>query len=106
MANVAATAQGIPRGVNGGNVFYMKTVIGTALANTDTLTVTLPDGFPKDALPVGNPEVYTLSTDTYTRLTTLTAPTTHQRATGVTVYTATGTVAAGAVLVQGYVGVG
>lgn len=106
MANVAATAQGIPRGVNGGNVFFMKTTIGTALANNDTLTVTLPDGFPKDALPFGKPNAYVLSTDTYTLDTDIGVITTHQRATGVTVYTASGNVAAGTILVQGYVGVG
>jgi len=106
MANVNAQASLLPEGVNRGNRFIARSVVGTALANTDTFSVTVPDGVPKDALPVGRPNVYTLSGDVYTLDPDIAVVTTHDRVLGKTVYTAAGAVAAGAILLQEFIGVG
>ena len=103
MANQSATSKYVPNGVNGGHHFVTHATVPGAIANTETFTVTLPDGCPKDAVPAGAPQVYSLSGDVYTRDADLPVVTTHDRSTGVTVYTAVGAVASGSILIQHYV---
>lgn len=105
MTAKAATAQFIPSGINEANHFVVK-VTCPALTSSDTLDVTLPTGCPADALPVGPPVCYSLSSDTYTKDTDIGDVTTHNRATGVTRITPTGNVAAGSVLLLHYMGHG
>jgi len=106
MANQVATGQVIPEGVNRANRFTVKSVVPDAVGNTETFTVTLPDGVPKDALPVGPPMAYTLTNNVYTRDAGIGVVTSHNRVTGVTVYTAASAVAAGTIVLQDYIGHG
>ena len=107
MAAQTATGQLIPAGVNDANRFIIKSVVPGAIANGETFTVTLPDGVAKDALPSAAPNCYSLSGDTYTRDADMADVTTHNRVTGVTVYTSgAGGVASGSILLQEYFGVG
>ena len=107
MAAQAASGTLLPFGVNSAN-FYAVIVICAALAAADTLDVTLPDGVPKDALPIGEPQAYLLAADTYTADPDFgVAVTTHQRVTGVTRLTVGGNgIAAGTKLLMLYVGTG
>ena len=85
---------------NTSNKFVLKCTVGTALANNDTFTITLPSGCPLDLVP-GTLRCYTLSSTTYTS-NALLAITTHNTSTGVTVLTASGTVAQGALVYLEY----
>lgn len=105
MSDFPLQSQVLPAGLNGGNRFFAKAVL-PAMSSSDTASVTVPDGCPKDAIPVGPPGIYALSSDTWTRDNDINVVTSHNRSTGVTVYTAGGNVAAGTVLIQEYVGLG
>lgn len=107
MSNQAATAQYIPEGVNRSNRFTVKAVVPGAISSGETFSVTLPDGVPKDALPAAPPNCYSLSGDVYTRDADAADVSTHNRATGVTVYTSgAGGIAAGSIVIQEYIGHG
>lgn len=94
----------VPIGLNHSNQFYIDALLTEALANTNTLDITLPDGVPKDALPWAG-ITYTYATGVYTVDADLIAVTTHTVATGVTRLTATGNVASGARVRLIYLGV-
>lgn len=104
MTAYARTAAMLPHA--SGNEFMVSVVVPTAMdddPSADTLEVTLPDGCPKDALPLGL-MVYELATNTYTANTGLLI-TSHDRSTGKTLLTVdtSGVIAAGAKLLLEYV---
>ncbi len=105
MSNQVATGSLVPEGVNRGNRFVVKSVLPGAISS-ETFTVTLPDGLPKDAVPSAPPMCYALSGDVYTLDGDIGAVTTHNRSTGVTVYTSTGAVASGSIVIQEYMAIG
>lgn len=82
--------------------FILKSTLPVG-ATSDVLSVTIPAGLAKDAVPVGPAAVYTLSVDTYTRNVQIAQPTAHDRSVGITTYAVAGTVAAGSLLFQEYV---
>ena len=105
MATVAAAVQTVPVGINHGNQFYVLATVGTALANTDTLTVTLPTEVSPDARPISVVTYGAVSSNVTTVATTL-ALTSHNVSTGVTTLTASGTVALNSKVLIGYMGAG
>lgn len=105
MANVNATLQTVPMGVNQGNIFYVLANVGTALVSTDTLTVTLPTSVSPDSRPFSvltygpaAANVVTIDGDL--------ALTSHNVSTGATVLTASGNVALNSKVLIGYIGAG
>ena len=105
MPNVNATLQTVPMGVNQGNIFYVLANVGTALATSDTLTVTLPAELSADSRPFSvltygpaSSSVVTIDTDL--------ALTSHNVSTGATVLTAGGNVALNSKVLIGYIGAG
>ena len=105
MPNVNATLQTVPVGVNQGNVFYVLANVGTALASSDTLTVTLPaelaaDSRPFSVVTYGPAAANVVTVDTDLVLTS------HNVVTGATVLTAGGNVALNSKVLIGYIGAG
>lgn len=96
MSNVNASPKYVHKGPNNNNDFWVEIDdLATALASSDTLTVTLPAGVDPAAIPVAV-IFYTVSAGVWTVGAVASLPlaaATHTVATGVTVFTAGGTVA-------------
>ena len=105
MSTYSATASYLPGGVNRANLFAIIVTM-PAMTVGQTIDVTLPDGVPKDALPLGPPQSFSLSGDVYTKDTDVGDVTTHNRSTGVTTITATGTITVGEKMLLLYAGTG
>jgi hypothetical protein len=102
MAEKTSQGQYVPQGIGGVNHFQVKVVVPDAMVNADTLKVALAPNVPKDALPMGmvaatrSGDVYTSDADFPLRFTT------HNRRTGETVFTVTGNIAAGTIVLLWY----
>lgn len=95
MGSHAVYGNYVPVGMNHSNQYFIDALLTEALANGNTLDITLPDSVPKDALP-WSAITYTYSGGVYTVDVDLASVTTHTVATGVTRLTAAGNVASGA----------
>lgn len=103
MGSHAVTGSYIPQGVNAGNRGFRKAVLTASLANGETLTVNPPSGMDVSLVPTAV-HCFTVSGDTWTRDTDMPlGVTTHDVGTGVSVLTATGNVASGAIVLIEYV---
>jgi putative alpha-1,2-mannosidase len=91
----------IPQGVNNSNRLRAKVVL-PLLANLDTVSVTVPDGVPVDAVPFVS-VVFDPATPTAVVRDANLPFTNHNQSTGVSLFTADGAVAAGSVLIIEYV---
>lgn len=92
-------------GVNHNALFYTAVDTRVALAQNDTLSISMPRGMPADSHPVSvtifgpvNNNVRTVDGDI--------ALTSHNFSTGVTILTASGAVAAGSRVIVGYAAIG
>lgn len=103
MADYPVNGEYVAHGLNEGNRNVIKHTLAQALADTDTLTVTLPTEIPPDSLPM-SVQAYTPATPAV-RQTTL-AITSHNKTTGVTVLTASGAVADGSEVLVDYAAAG
>jgi len=103
MADFPLTAVVTPAGLNEQNRFVSRHVLGTALAGSDTLTITLPDTVPNDAVP-HKVSVFTDATPALPN--TQLAITSHNKTTGVSVLTAGGAVPVGSTVLVEYLAAG
>lgn len=90
MADYPVAGKATHSGVNRGGLVVVEHELVQALANTDTLTLTLPVGIDKDLLPIHATAFN--NADPRVRQTNF-GITSHDKDTGVTVLTATGAVA-------------
>lgn len=93
-----ATGQEVPLGINRANMRWLKVVVpGTW--DTSTLTISPPAGWDWTLIPMAY-VAYAVSNGVYTRDADagVEAITTHDTTTGITVLTATGSVAAGSIV--------
>lgn len=105
MADFPVTPLYTSNGVNNSNAYAIEVADtgAVAMANNDTMTITVPAGTDKAALPHAVQAWGPPSSNVVTRLTTL-GITSHNTVTGVTVLTATGAVAAHSKVIVAYQG--
>lgn len=90
-----------PKGYNDGNHFYVEHTLQQALSASDTLALTLPDGYELDSKPISM-ICYAPESSSEQAVDTDIALTKHNNATGVTTLTASGAVAIGSKIIMGY----
>lgn len=102
MSAFAQTGKYHPKGYNDSNHFFVEVTLEAALAGSDTLDVTLPEGVDDDCLPVSVIIWGALSGTTRT-LDTDAVLTSHDSSTRKTRLTASGAVAIGSVIILHYI---